>query len=183
MSFGNWSRSAASIFIITPFIAGCGDEGPECNPGEPGESIVAPDQMHIARIHETFCGAPGASDAWVVSIRNKSADASQEQEVFITFDYRPTFQWVDNKHLVIELTGVSDINKSDRQADGIVINYILRSTITEDSIVAKLKDEQHRYSNMFPKDQSVLFNANARKRYEAFLKWAKDYANLTDSRH
>ena len=171
------------MFIIALPIAGCGDEGPECNPGEPGDSIVAPDQMHFARIHESFCGAPGASDAWVVSIQKKSADATQEQEVFVAFDYRPAVQWADNNHLAIEVTGVSAINKSDRQSDGIFINYILSKNITEESIMVKLKDEQQRYSSTLPKEQAVLLNENARKRYQAFLKWAKDYASLPDTAH
>ncbi len=147
----------------------------------PGTDTVSTDQQHIARIHESFCGGPGASDGWTIGIRNKDENIKQEEEVFITFDSRPNLHWVDNGHLEIEVTGINAINVSERKAKGISISYSLDNSITEDTIRAKFDAEKEASSRRLSKDHQTLLNMenkNADQRRESFLKWAKDYANL-----
>lgn len=105
----------------------------------------------------------------------------QEEIVFVTFDNRPNFHWIDNGHLAIEVTGINAINVSEKKAKGVLISYSLDSAITEATISAKFDAEKEANSKRLSKDHQTLLNMmnkNADQRQETFLKWVKDYANL-----
>lgn len=172
--------TVAFLLTVAFSVAACGEDS-SCDPGLPGADVASPDGKHIARIHESFCGFPGASDKWSVGVRNRSEDFKNEKVVFVTFDDQPGLSWADNGRLVIEVRGVNAIDRSERQADGVMIRYLLHASLAEPRIRARLQDEQQRSIEYFGSKGAARINENAKQRYEAFLSWAANYADLSSN--
>jgi hypothetical protein len=175
-----------AVAVLTALSASACAEGPECHPGLPGMDLGAPDQKHIARVHETFCGGTLSSDGWVVGVREWSEDVNREEEVFVTFNAKPRLAWADESHLIIEVTGVNAVNLSKHAAGGVFVRYVLSASLNESSILTQLRNEQQHnldYFHVFKDGVAIAesLNQNAEQRYETFPTWAKRNAEPLDS--
>jgi len=149
------------------------DADPECDPGNIGDDTASRDQKHVARVHETFCGGPGASDGWTVGIRNRGEDIDRENSVFITFNSAPIIRWTAENELTIEITDIDTINKSERESDGISIKYILANKLTRSYVIERLRVAQKEYEAAQGINRMIA--KNEADRYVTFLKWTEDY--------
>jgi hypothetical protein len=115
----------------------------------------------------------GASHSYSVAVRKRSAAERDEMTVFITFETPPSMIWRDSGSLVVVVNGVNTINKSLRKAEGTNIIYRLQASLTEEAIRSQLDAEQKRMTELLHGKADAI-NANARQRYEAFIRWAKE---------
>lgn len=178
-----WKRIGKVAFLLTAAfsVGACADDS-TCDPGLPGVDIASPDGEHIARIHKGFCGFPGAYEKWSVGVRRRWDGIKNEKVVFVTFDDQPGLSWADDRQLVIEVRGVTEIDRSEREAKGVSIQYRLHASLTEARIRAQLQDEQQRTIEFSGAGGlAPRMSENAKQRYEAFLSWAANYADLSRS--
>jgi hypothetical protein len=91
---------------------------------ETGSDTPSPSGNLIARASTSGCPSLGGDTISVsVTLRAAGAPVSAGRDVFVADSVEPTVSWEDDRHLIIMLPGVSEINKSDLRHGNVRIIY------------------------------------------------------------
>lgn len=180
-----WWKPRALLTIAAMLLAGAlahRFQATVCSPYEIARA-EAPDGGHVAILREQSCGIGSLGETFqTVSLRAADTRAP-ETEIFRTDLAQPLLSWIDASRLTITVTEVGWIGRSQHQADGVAIDYVLSERLSDAQIAQRQAERDRKNMEEYLRNPSpppqgkfggyVLEKTQQRESVDKFKAWAR----------